>query len=68
MMALFYFTFSLAYVLADCTGSMACGLAIVAVGVLVICALIYALRTPLIVRPLVKSLAKILLTKTDKEQ
>jgi uncharacterized membrane-anchored protein YjiN (DUF445 family) len=68
MMALFYLTFSFAYLIADYVGGLAGGFAVVALIVALLCALVYVMRQKLIIRPLVNFLAGILLSNSKNDK
>ena len=58
----FYLSFAMVYWLEPATG-VACAFAIVAAVLLLLLLIVYALRKPLIMKPLVKFIASILLSK-----
>ncbi len=68
VMALFYFSFMLVYVLATATGSLIAGYAIVGFALIVIAWLIYLYRIPLIFQPMVNFLGKLLLEDPNKTE
>jgi uncharacterized membrane protein len=68
MMALFFLTFSFAYLIAQYVGGLAGSFAIVALVVALICLLVYTMRQRLIIRPLVRVLASILLNKSEQKE
>ena len=61
MIALFYLSFTLAYVLEPCVGGLTNSYAIITGGILLIGILIYAFRQKLIIQPLTNFLANLLL-------
>ena len=61
MIALFYLSFTLAYILEPHVGGLMNSYAIITGGILVIAALIYAFRQRLIIQPLTRFLANLLL-------
>jgi uncharacterized membrane protein len=68
MMALFFLTFAFAHLIAQYVGGLAGSFAIVAVIIALICLLVYTMRQKLIIRPLVKVLANILLNKPGQKE
>ncbi len=66
VMALFYFSFMLVYVLATTTGSFAAGYAIIGAALILIALLIYRFRTMLIFQPMVNFLARLFLDDSNK--
>ncbi|MDR0892465.1 MAG: phage holin family protein [Mediterranea sp.] len=66
IVALFYLTFALAYVLAPAVGGLTASFAIIAGVIIVLIALIYLLRKPLIISPMVKFLANLFLNDSNK--
>ena len=58
VMALFYFSFMLVYVLATAVGSLIAGYAIVGILLIAVALLIYRFRVPLIFQPMVNFLAQ----------
>ena len=71
MMALFYLSFSVAYILAPHVGGLTVSFAIITAFLLLLLAVVYVFRKQLIVRPLVRSMANLFMsseeTDTDKE-
>ncbi len=71
MMALFYLSFSVAYILAPHVGGLTVSFAIITVFLLLLLAVVYVFRKQLIVRPLVRFMANLFMsseeTDTDKE-
>lgn len=65
MMALFYLSFSLAYIMAPQVGGLTVSFAIITLALLMLLALIYALRRRLIIKPLVGFIANLF---TDNEE
>jgi len=59
MMALFYFSFTMAYILAPWVGGLTVSYAIITAFILLILACIYFLRKQLIVKPLVRFLTQL---------
>ena len=68
VMALFYFSFMLVYVLATAVGSLIAGYAIVGILLIAIALLIYRFRVPLIFQPMVNFLARLFLDDTKKTE
>lgn len=68
VMALFYFSFMLVYVLATAVGSLIAGYAIVGILLIVVALLIYRFRVPLIFQPMVNFLARLFLDDTKKTE
>ena len=66
VMALFYFSFMLVYMLAMTTGSFAAGYAIIGAALILIALLIYHLRAALIFQPMVNFLARLFLDDSNK--
>ena len=66
VMALFYFSFMLVYMLAMTTGSFAAGYAIIGAALILIALLIYHFRTALIFQPMVNFLARLFLDDSNK--
>ena len=71
MMALFYLSFSVAYILAPHVGGLTVSFAIITAFFLLLLAVVYVFRKQLIVRPLVRFMANLFMsseeTDTDKE-
>ena len=71
MMALFYLSFSVAYILAPHVGGLTVSFAIITAFLLLLLAVVYVFRKQLIVRPLVRFMATLFMsseeTDTDKE-
>ena len=71
MMALFYLSFSVAYILAPHVGGLTVSFAISTAFLLLLLAVVYVFRKQLIVRPLVRFMANLFMsseeTDTDKE-
>ena len=71
MMALFYLSFSVAYILAPHVGGLTVSVAIITAFLLLLLAVVYVFRKQLIVRPLVRFMANLFMsseeTDTDKE-
>ena len=71
MMALFYLSFSVAYILAPHVGGLTVSFAIITAFLLLLLAVVYVFRKQLIVRPLVRFMANLFMsleeTDTDKE-
>lgn len=71
MMALFYLSFSVAYILAPHVGGLTVSFAIITAFLLLLLAVVYVFRKQLIVRPLVRFMANLFIsseeTDTDKE-
>ena len=68
VMALFYFSFMLVYVLATAVGSLIAGYAIVGILLIAISLLIYPFLVPLIFQPMVNFLARLFLDDTKKTE
>ncbi len=68
VMALFYFSFMLVYVLATAVGSLIAGYAIVGILLIAVALLIYRFRVPLIFQPMVNFLARLFLDDTKKTE
>ena len=66
VMALFYFSFMLVYILAMTTGSFAAGYAIIGAALILIALLIYHFRAALIFQPMVNFLARLFLDDSNK--
>ena len=66
VMALFYFSFMLVYILAMTTGSFAAGYAIIGAALILIGLLIYHFRAALIFQPMVNFLARLFLDDSNK--
>lgn len=66
VMALFYFSFMLVYMLAMTTGSFAAGYAIIGTALILIGLLIYHFRATLIFQPMVNFLARLFLDDSNK--
>ena len=66
VMALFYFSFMLVYMLAMTTGSFAAGYAIIGAALILIGLLIYHFRAALIFQPMVNFLARLFLDDSNK--
>ncbi|WP_296258054.1 phage holin family protein [uncultured Phocaeicola sp.] len=66
VMALFYFSFMLVYMLAMTTGSFAAGYAIIGAALILIALLIYHFRAALIFQPMVNFLARLFLDDSNK--
>lgn len=66
VMALFYFSFMLVYMLAMTTGSFAAGYAIIGTALILIALLIYHFRAALIFQPMVNFLARLFLDDSNK--
>lgn len=66
VMALFYFSFMLVYMLAMSTGSFAAGYAIIGAALILIALLIYHFRAALIFQPMVNFLARLFLDDSNK--
>ena len=66
VMALFYFSFMLVYVLATAVGSLIAGYAIVGILLIAVALLIYRFRVPLIFQPMVNFLARLFLDDSNK--
>lgn len=66
LMALFYFSFGLAQFLAAYVGGLAAGYALIGVGVLVLLGCIFLFRKQLVVRPLVRFMAKLLMSDSKQ--
>ena len=71
MMALFYLSFSVAYIRAPHVGGLTVSFAIITAFLLLLLAVVYVFRKQLIVRPLVRFMANLFMsseeTDTDKE-
>lgn len=71
MMALFYLSFSVAYILAPHVGGLTVSFAIITAFLLLLLAVVYVFRKQLIVQPLVRFMANLFMsseeTDTDKE-
>ena len=71
MMALFYLSFSVAYILAPHVGGLTVSFAIITAFLLLLLAVVYVFRKQPIVRPLVRFMANLFMsseeTDTDKE-
>lgn len=65
MMALFYLSFSLAYIMAPHVGGLTVSFAIITAALLILLALIYGFRKQLIVRPLVKFIANLFMNNDE---
>ena len=65
MMALFYLSFSLAYIMAPHVGGLTVSFAIITAALLILLALIYGFRKQLIVRPLVKFITNLFMNNDD---
>lgn len=68
MMALFYLSFSLAYIMAPHVGGLTVSFAIITAALLILLALIYGFRKQLIVRPLVKFIANLFMNNDDNNE
>ena len=68
VMALFYFSFMLVYVVATAVGSLIAGYAIVGILLIAVALLIYRFRVPLIFQPMVNFLARLFLDDTKKTE
>lgn len=70
MMALFYLSFSLAYIMAPYVGGLNISFAIITVILLLLLAFIYLFRKQLIIKPLTRFVANLFIntSDTDKEQ
>lgn len=66
MMALFYFSFTPAYILAPFVGGLTVSYAIITVFILLLLLSIYLLRKQLIVKPLVRFLTKLFMNNDSK--
>ena len=66
VMALFYFSFMLVYMLAMTTGSFAAGYAIIGAALILIALLIYHFRAAIIFQPMVNFLARLFLDDSNK--
>ena len=66
MMALFYLSFTLAWLLAPAVGSITLGFSLIAILYVVLAILLVAFRKRLIIDPMVKFLAGLFLKPTDK--
>ena len=66
MMALFYLSFTFAYLLAPITGGIAISFSLVAALYVLLGILLIACRKSLIVNPMVKFLARLFMKKTEK--
>lgn len=71
MMALFYLSFSIAYIMAPHVGGLTVSFAIITAFLLLLLAIVYIFRRQLIVRPLVRFMANLFMsseeTDNDKE-
>ena len=68
MMALFYFSFMLVYVLESYTGSLIASYALIGTFLLLLAGVVYRLRTRLIVQPTVRFLARLFLEEPSNRQ
>ena len=68
MVTLFYFSFTIAYVLAPYIGGLMSSFALITLFLLVLMALVYHYRQRLIVAPMVKFLANLFLRDANKQQ
>lgn len=68
MMALFYLSFSLAYIMAPYVGGLNISFAIITVVLLLLLAFIYLFRKQLIVRPLTKFVANLFINSSDADK
>ena len=68
MMALFYLSFSLAYIMAPYVGGLNISFAIITVVLLLLLAFIYLFRKLLIVRPLTKFVANLFINSSDADK
>lgn len=68
MVALFYFSFTIAYVLAPHVGGLMVSFALITAFLLIIMALVYHYKQKLIVEPMVKFLANLFLKEDNKQQ
>lgn len=68
MVTLFYFSFTIAYVLAPYIGGLMSSFALITMFLLVLMALVYHYRQRLIVAPMVKFLANLFLRDANKQQ
>ena len=66
MMALFYLSFTLAWLLAPAVGSITLGFSLIAILYIVLAILLVTFRKRLIIDPMVKFLANLFLKPTDK--
>lgn len=66
MIALFYFSFTLAYILAPHVGGLTASYALITVLILAVLASVYFLRKRLIVKPLVRFLTKLFMNGTKE--
>jgi hypothetical protein len=68
MVTLFYFSFTIAYVLAPYIGGLMSSFALITMFLLVLMALVYHYRQRLIVAPMVRFLANLFLRDANKQQ
>lgn len=68
MMALFYISFTLVYLLAPVLGSLLAGFGVIAVFHVLLIFLLFAFRKPLIVNPMVKFIAGLFLNPEAPEE
>lgn len=68
MMALFYLSFSLAYIMAPYVGGLNISFAIITVVLLLLLAFIYLFRKQLIVRPLTKFVTNLFINSSDADK
>ena len=68
MMALFYLSFSLAYIMAPYVGGLNISFSIITVVLLLLLAFIYLFRKQLIVRPLTKFVANLFINSSDADK
>ena len=68
MMALFYLSFSLAYIMAPYVGGLTVSFAVITAFLLVLLAVIYIFRKRFIVRPLVRFMANLFMTSEDADK
>lgn len=68
MVALFYFSFTLAYVLAPFVGGLMVSFGLITLFLVLVILFIYYKRERLIVSPMVNFLAKIFLKESEKEK
>lgn len=68
MMALFYLSFSLAYIMAPHVGGLTVSFAIITVFILLLLAIIYLFRKQLIIKPLVRFMASVFTNQEESEK
>jgi hypothetical protein len=67
MVALFYFSFTIAYVLAPYIGGLMSSFALITLFLLVVMAVVYRFRQKIIVEPMVKFLASLFLKDNNQQ-